>query len=304
MRKIIVLVMSICSLSLYGQVPDYFANDPKWACGLWNSNQWNPPYIESTSSYVYYLNGDTTIGSITFQRLFSRGEISYFGPIPTSNFDGFTGYYLRQENKSIQFWTNQTGIDSLLVSYNYQIGDTVKGDIFQACYFQSIIQKIDSTLINTEYRTIFYLDSISGPVFTEGIGHQLNINDQSGEFIFPLCQGIGFDYYIHCFGFGAIPYWDSQGTNGNCNLNLSIEENDSVEFSIYPNPFDTYLIAKSKFNAASEILVFDISGKILLRRNFVNEIQLPTSFLDDGFYFYEVRHENRNIQYGKIIKSK
>ncbi len=84
----------------------------------------------------------------------------------------------------------------------------------------------------------------------------------------------------------------------------SCSKNNKYEFSIYPNPFDTYLFAKSKFNATSEILVFDIYGKILLRRNFMNEIQLPTTFLNSGIYFYEVRYKNRNIQYGNIIKTK
>jgi hypothetical protein len=149
-------------------------------------DQWQP----TTSTYVYYLNGDSTIGGVEYHKLYSRGLTMGFGPLPINTFDGFTGYLLRQDNRSIRFWSTQIETDSLLVSYEYQIGDTVRGDVFQECNPHRTIQKIDSVLVNSEYRRVLYIDSISGPVITEGIGHQYEINDSAGEFIFPLCIGL------------------------------------------------------------------------------------------------------------------
>jgi len=304
MRILFFYIALFCfSESVCGQTPDYFANNPKWVCGLWNSNQWDPPFVSSTSTYVYYLNGDTTINGNIYHRLFSRGETVYSGPIPTAFFDSFSGYYLRQENKNIFYITNGITTESLLVSYDYSVGDTVKGSIFNACGFnQSTIQKIDSVLINSTYRKVFYIDSVSGPVITEGVGHQLQINGAIGEFILPLCQGAGFDYSIYCYGFGNSAYWDFQGGTGNCFLNVGIKEEGVVNVSVFPNPFHDFLFVKSNNNQTVDVFLYDFYGRLALQKSFLNDSQLSTSALESGIYFYEVKQQNDVVKRGKIIK--
>jgi hypothetical protein len=298
MRLFIFIAVWHLSAISFGQTPDYFANDPKWVCGDWDSGQLDPLPLTTTSIYAYYLNGDTIIGTETFHRLFWRGETFASGPSPINTWDSHTGTYLRQDGKSIRFYNDQIGVDSLLVSYDYQVGDTVKGDIFQTCGFgQDTIQKIDSTLINSEYRKVFYLDSISGPVITEGLGHQVDLNGQTGEFIKPLCTGLGFDYYIYCYGFGDIPYWDSQGTNGNCYLNVSIEESDDFDFQLFPNPASDFLVIKSELDYEI-ISVLSLDGKVCLTSN-SKIIELEN--LNVGSYIVEVKLSSGRIARKKII---
>jgi hypothetical protein len=303
MRTFFFFVLFHFSFFVCGQTPDYFANDPKWVCGLWNSNLWDPPFISSTSTYVYYLNGDTTINGSVYHRLFSRGETVYSGPAPTSFFDTFSGYYLRQANKNIFYITNSTTTESLLVSYDYSVGDTVKGSVFNACGFgQSTIQKIDSVLINSTYRKVFYIDSVSGPLITEGVGHQLQINGTTGEFIFPLCLGTGFDYSIYCYGWGNTAYWDFQGGNGNCFLNVGIKEQDAVGISVFPNPFSNFLSVKSNKWQAADFILYDFYGRLALQKSFLSDSYIFTSELKSGIYFYEIKQENTVVKRGKIIK--
>ena len=285
MRLITFVFLFCTTVFTYGQTPDYFANNPSWVCGLWNVSMWVP--VE----YSYRLNGDTIIGGNTYHCLYS-------GNNPT-------GYYLRQDNNSIRFISNQIGVgtDSLLVSYDYQVGDTVKGYIFQACGInQDTIQKIDSILINSEYRKVFYLDSLNGPVVTEGIGHQWFLNGDIGELVYPLCQGSGFDYFIYCYGQGSTPYWDSYGTNGNCILNVGVEENVNNKVDIYPNPFDDYLYVNALPYSISEITLYDLSSRMVLQQLIENDKYIQTSNLDRGIYFYEVRFKNESIDYGKLVK--
>lgn len=299
MRQFTLIVVFYLPFMSLGQTPNYFANNPKWVCGHWNSNQWGPPpNIPTTSTYVYYLNADTLIGGNTFHRVFSRGETYENGPTPIATWDSHTGYYLRQEDRNIRFYNNQIGVDSLLVSYDYQIGDTVKGYVFQTCgYHQDTIQKIDSILINSEYRKVFYLDTISGPVITEGIGHQIEIDVPTGEFIEPLCAGIGSDFSIHCFGFGDIPYWDSQGTNGNCYLNVSIEKSQKMTFDIFPNPA-THQIQIITHGEVNSISIRTIGGSKCL--NTKGKI-IDISMLRAGVYIVEIRFENGLISNQKLI---
>lgn len=303
-KKLFFVFGLFCVAFTYAQVPDYFANDPKWVCGSWNSDQWNAPSIPYTSTNVYYLNGDTTIGNNTYRKLYSRGETTYSGPPPTEYFDYFTGNFLRQDNRSIWIYSNHSGTEKLLVSYDYEVGDTVKGDIFNQCgYKYDTIQKIDSILIGSDYRKVFYLDFSRGPVVIEGIGHQSEINGSTGGFIRPLCQsGIGFDYYIYCFALGSQSYWNSSGVNGSCDLNVSVEEYKQQDFTIYPNPFDDKLNVNSGSNLSYEVLIYDINGKQLINQLFRGERQFITSEMQSGIYFYEVKHMNRLIHSGKVIK--
>ncbi len=298
------IILINCSLSSLGQTPDYFANDPKWVCGLWNSNQWSPPYIASTSTYVYYLNGDTTINGKIYHRLFSRGETVFAGPITSISFDSFTGHFLRQQNKDIYSLVDTT--ESLLVSYNYALGDTVRGSIFQACGFnQATIQKIDSVLINTSFRKVFYLDSVAGPLFTEGVGHQLETNSSIGEFIFPLCQGVGFDYTISCFGFGNTAYWDSQGSGGNCFLNLSVSEKESPEkTAVFPNPSSgSVWVSFEKTHPSVSVVIYNVLGQEIDRKTYSNTSKINLDFDGPrGIYYLETLFDNKEKSTLKFIK--
>jgi hypothetical protein len=262
-------------------------------------NQWPP----TTSTYVYYLNGDSTIGGVEYHKLYSRGLTMGFGPLPINTFDGFTGYLLRQDNRSIRFWSTQIETDSLLVSYEYQLGDTVRGDIFQTNHNESTIQKIDSVLVNSEYRRVLYIDSIFGPVITEGIGHQNEINNESGEFIHKLIQGIGFEWSIECFGYGLTPYWDPQGTGGNCYLNVGVEEIDLMESNVYPNPFNDNLFVDTNSNSETEIEVFDIYGRSIIRSTFSKSIKIPTEYFENGIYIYKMKRDRVVTQSGVVVKA-
>jgi hypothetical protein len=302
-RLTILLALCCIITSSRAQIPDYFANDPKWVCGSWSTNQWLPGSLPYSSTFVYYLNGDTIIGEHTYHRLFSNGFTTTPGdPETTSYFDYFTGYSLRQENRSIRFISAEITTDSLLVSYDYQIGDTVQGNVLNQCGFgQETIQKIDSLLIGSEYRRIFYVDSILGPVITEGIGHQIAPNENVGEFILPLCMGLGWDYSIDCFGLGSIPYWSFNGT-ANCILNVSVEEEITIPSMIYPNPFDRHVTVKMPTEKSAQFHLFDLTGRSVLHMNVTGEVQIPTDFLRNGMYLYEIRLGSTVVKKGRLVK--
>ena len=214
----------------------------------------------------------------------------------TNYFDSFTGYFLRQEGRSIRFYNDLIGSDSLLVSYEYQVGDTVRGDIFYPCGFsQNTIQRVDSVLINSEYRKVFYIDSISGPVITEGIGHQLSTYSE-GEFIKPLCEGgFGTGTSIFCYGLGETPYWSSENETGNCSVMVGLESINSVDFKIYPNPFvaETTLEFDNSMIGA-HIIVVDLQGQVVKQLRTVNaqRIVIHRDDLPAGLYFIRLTKDS------------
>jgi hypothetical protein len=272
----------------FAQTPDYFANDPKWGGSLWNSNQWDPPYIATSDIYVYYLNGEEDINGNTYHKVFKKGEIyDGSGSSPISTYDIQTSYYLRQDGKNIRFYTSQISMDSLLVSYDYAVGDTVKGDVFQGCgHSNDTIQKIDSILVNTEYRKVFYIDTINGPVITEGIGHQIDLLSSTGGLFEMICEGAGFSYYINCFGFGDISYWDPHGQGGNCALNIGIEEKTKLDFEVYPNPAKDIIQIKTPNSNALKVQLISISGEVIHKGN---SDSIDISKYPSGIYIIQIQ---------------
>lgn len=203
----------------------------------------------------------------------------------------------RKQDQSV-FFTVSNNSDSLLVYYDYNVGDTVAGAIFLTCHSNDTIQKIDSLLINSEYRKIFYLDTLNGPVIIEGIGHQNSLSGSSGEFLEQLCYGIGFDYSIHCYGQSNIPLWDSEGNGGDCYLDVGLPKQAENYFTVSPNPASDYLEITLSEGLISEVAIIDLYGKIVLK---TVDSKIDVSHLLPGGYILLFSDQNGNIGREKIV---
>lgn len=272
-----------------GQIPDYFSNSPKWFCSIWNSDQWNIPSSPHTENYIYYINGDTNALGFTYHKIFKKGYRNYESTPQTYDvqFNYQTSLYLRQDGRSIRYYDINSNLDSLLVSYEYNVGDIVKGNVFQTCHSTDTVQKIDSLWMDGTYRRRIFLDTIIGPIIIEGIGHLNEINNVSGEFLEPLCIGIGFDYSIHCFAENDIPKWQSDNSN-DCILNMSTLKNENTIVRFYPNPTNstTTLFITSNY-LGEELFIYNQLGD-LIKTIPVNSITILISFneFSKGVYFY------------------
>ena len=83
---------------------------------------------------------------------------------------------------------------------------------------------------------------------------------------------------------------------------MSIRENAANPVMIFPNPFNTRLDVKVIENKQSEIILFDIGGRKILKRKFLNSTTINTEQIADGIYIYEVRYNNGTSMKGKVIK--
>lgn len=300
MKKTTAILGIFFSLLVNAQTPNYFGNNPTWYCGLWDSDQWNFPSEPYTEEYIYYLNGDTIALGFTYHRVFRKGYKNYENTpqVQDVNFDEQTQYYIRQVGRSIRYFTIANNSDSLLVSYEYNVGDTVAGYIFQLNHSYDTIQKIDSVLINSEYRKVFYLDTLNGPVITEAIGHQNEITGSSGEFLKSLASGIGFDYYINCYGQNNNPLWDSNGNGGSCHLNVGINTNPPFIFSLTPNPASNYFTINTSDEKEIVTTIFDLQGKLILK---TKDKTIHIENIIPGMYLVEINDQFGNSKRTKLI---
>ncbi len=74
------------------------------------------------------------------------------------------------------------------------------------------------------------------------------------------------------------------------------------DFTIYPNPADSYFIVESSNNKSdNEILVFDISGKIVFQtQTSDNQTTINTEYLPSGLYIVKAI-SNGDVRTNKII---
>ena len=73
MNKLILSMFLLSAINIQAQIPDYFANNPQWRVDAMCAVP--APCIEN-DEYVYYINGDSTIGNHIYKKY--TVEVSLF----------------------------------------------------------------------------------------------------------------------------------------------------------------------------------------------------------------------------------
>lgn len=306
MKNALLLLFCLGFLCTQAQIPDYFANNPRWIEERTNDGTLTPPlYIPWTTTTMYWFGDDVMVNNVMYKRmLFRRSTVAQLPSYPPSFELGSVGLF-RQEGRSIIRRFDFNSNDVLLISYDYQIGDSIRGTVLGNCgQSQGIIQKIDSILINGEHRRVFYIDTIPGKSIIEGIGHMLNAQGWGGGFLNNWCFGAGWYGKLACYAQSFTPYWPNQNNGSpDCLLVSSIGEASSMpELAIYPNPFTHYFDVKTADFTEKELILYDISGKELLRHAFTEEARIQTDHLPAGIYIYNLKSANKPLVFGRLVK--
>ena len=80
------------------------------------------------------------------------------------------------------------------------------------------------------------------------------------------------------------------------------ELSESTDLNVYPNPVGDKLNITSNNNEVSEIIIYDIASKILLKQKFTSFVSLNTAQLAKGLYLYEIRDKNGLCKKGKFVR--
>lgn len=290
MKISFVCVLLLATLSAASQIPDYFASDPAWR--LTSACQAGLPCIENTG-YVYYIKGDSTIGNLTYQKLFKRGKSEFTWnaspPIPPSCtgshvFNHFEAL-IRQDKRKVYVRDNQ-GTDTLLYDFDLQIGDSlpvtwnnqnIKGSI--------IVSGIDSILAGTDYRRIFQLSGNSSSTLVEGIGHNNGLLEP-----FPPILECG--YNLECFALGDTVYFPNKGTPCDFTVSIPPAPPGSAGLHVFPNPArDHFTVQLSEAVKDPQVFAFDAIGRqTLLQASNIGraELQMQIADLAKGIFLIRI----------------
>ncbi len=138
-------------------------------------------------------------------------------------------------------------------------------------------------------------DGWQGPLHANfklsGSGEKLYLLNANME----LLDSISWSQQIADAGFARVPNgfgpFVIQGPTFNYNNNLTnIQEVEAINaISIFPNPANEWLNVSLKGNSESEIVLFDISGRVVQSFPFANDLLINTSNYENGVYF--IRHD-------------
>lgn len=81
-----------------------------------------------------------------------------------------------------------------------------------------------------------------------------------------------------------------------------IGENIFNHVQVFPNPVTELLTVETNSSAISEIIIYDLHSRCVLRRAISEKAQLNLESFPSGLYLWELRRNNKVIQKGKVIK--
>ncbi|MBK7389474.1 MAG: T9SS type A sorting domain-containing protein [Bacteroidetes bacterium] len=97
-------------------------------------------------------------------------------------------------------------------------------------------------------------------------------------------------------------YWVVKFCDSTSTTSINLIDTPSY-FSISPNPFFEQLYIVSEVNEITEFILYDFTGRKILRHSFTNSTSINTAHLAKGIYFYEVLNRNYLIKKGKVVKN-
>ncbi len=271
---------------------------------------YNFTFLMSEYSRLYFFEGDSTILSNTYKKLY------YYNVYPVNSYGfGYNNYvdfsqkyfsgklYREDVDEKKIYVFEHPDIEYLVADFNLEIDDEYTEEEPSGSGLPFTVTNIEEiTLLNGEIRKRWEFETDIGfEYMIEGLGY-------SNIIFSPHVNGLGAYQNIWCIhNFDTLIYKSEYG--GPCAGHLSLEENEKDELKIktYPNPVqDIFTIEFTESqNEPFQIQVFDVTGKLVLENNYeksTQKVELNCQSLNEGMYFYTITQNNGvAIGNGKIL---
>lgn len=294
----------ITSGSFFSQTNAYFLNDPVWrlssACVL-------PPHDQCVrnENYNYYTQGDTTLNSLVYKKMYKKGQGAYgpkMGgssvncPGPYHYTDNSPSYFLRSAGKQIFVRNAGDPNESLLYDFNLQVGDTLP-ITYNNWLTDITVTAIDSISIPPGYRKKFTLsNNTHAEYLIEGIGHAKGLLEPMGP-IFDC------GYQLDCYSIHDTAYFPAAGPT--CEIPVGIRSYDkAVLVSVFPNPFSARAVIHADVALHNaQLNIYNQYGQSVRIITAVSgeTVEIARESLSSGIYFFEIILPDRSPIIGKLV---
>ena len=250
-----------------------------------------------SGGHRYFFQGDTIIAGIQYKVILSNPIVQIniipFCPpfLVDSSITNNSGIFLREDTSSRKVFVYDQGFnsDTLFYDFNLNAGDTLKSN-YAGAGLTLIVDSVSLiTLLNGQYRKIFYLNN--GEYYIESLGGSQGLQ-------FPIFEGLGFWEIPICFNENNIDIWGNQ-----CLGFVGINEiSNNILINTFPNPFKNYLTITVNNDLPTNIIVYDSYVRQVLKSTFTQTTKLHTESLANGIYTYYLSNIKGQIKVGMIVK--
>jgi len=303
MKFIKFFILSVLSWVLFSfstQSQNYFPFP--FSDAEWNELEYHGQLV-SHINYSYEMQGDTTIGSVVYQK------IMYFGIGSGSDYEYYAGA-IRQDTVekkvfAIDYQWVTTG-EVVLYDFSKSPGDTVfvgeEGYGPDGSYY--VIEHIDSILIGDQYRRTFHFTNpVYDDYWIEGIGSTRGLFSP----VSPVPTGYTF-WKLTCFWQNDELIFMNPDFN-DCFPNWTGIDDNQAEMqtvvSIYPNPVTglSTLEITNVNNELDAIKIMDLQGRVISNYKLCgnNKVIIQKNNFNKGIYFIEVMGKNGRSGISKMI---
>jgi len=246
----------------------------------------------------YYFNGDTTIGGITYTKLYANR-----GATVSQNAYTYLAALLREDTaKQIVYKYAGLPQDTVLGAafgsevefwnYTKAIGDSVLlfNTMFPSLAWR-VIAQIDTITLYNQQKVRQYIDNYSEVLFTEGILYSNYAIDNFGPSLYP-------DFCRAYTGYNVLLYTHAASS---CPLDyINVLENSEIQLSVLPNPASELIVLTTP--VSGDFILYDVLGKLVLQASISAQEQktivLPN--LPEGMYVWIFRTD-RGLEKGKLL---
>ena len=293
MKRILILIIGFLPLNVFSQ--NYLNGTNEWF--TLQGDFFDRVYFQSK----FHIEEDTLIEGNTYKKIrqnYSYLQFDILGNDTLFYLPNETRLnFLREENMKFYRWRNES--ESLIIDFDLELGDTVQG----AFTTEEIIE-IDSVMIGSEYRKIFYTDWNSeiyeGIGTNKGLFEGLSFLGEEGIGIL-LCYSENEETYD--FYDGWLP---DELEDPACdqvfltNTKVRVVDKNLI---ISPNPVEDWMKISCEENGNLSIKILDATGRILkeIEEKEVKDLDINLLELPSGVYMVVCRLEMEHFC-KKIVK--
>jgi len=305
MKYFYLLVFLMCSAISHAQLPGFPLIDhtSEWhiyGYGTGTELQCNPPLADVRTTLSYFIQGDTTINSKNYLKMYYERADSHScfnnSAINWVNYSAGVGGYIREIDNQIFRYNGMINDEELLYDYNtINVGDSL--------YHNCLVSSIDTLyLLHQPY--LKYVCDCNSDFLIQGIGTKRTFFSRLGCGI-----GIEADWKNMCYSKNGFTI--EVDTSANCistgDSTLYILASNVIpitKYQLYPNPTSNKVNVVFDETIIDSYSIYSIDGKKLLFADSINstELAIDISNLISGLYILKIELNNGEIIKEKIFK--
>lgn len=290
LKNFLLTVLILCPFFSIAQEPSRFPikENSVWrinyeyCCGFedWESGK----HAQGDEEFIYFIDGDTVIGSRTYFRFFKTGILFLNEPLKIEN--KYMGAIRDSSNTYFFVYTDQTQ-ETLLYDFDAEIGQVMNQDGFP-------VDEID-TLENGRRIYYFYIITVhcgSMNTIIEGIGWLGGILEGNSCSFHPGVRG----YYLVCYKEGDELIYKTEYTRGEAEIDCNMQFN-SIPDKRYKEAASVIILPGRQLqlslpeNSEEAVIIqlFSLTGSRVFYKTGTSTSLFDVNSLDKGIYFATIQ---------------